>query len=297
MLERLREAVRGLEGRGLRSLDRRGVSTGWKEVDAALGSRYVAAGCLGARDIGARDVGTGPLGAGVLGTGPLRTAGLLAAEQAGSQGGTCGLERGALHEWVGPWRSDLQKTWCPPLTVLAHMAQRAWAPGVEHVVWVGPRESWPYGHVIERSRLQRRYVCVAPATVADTIWVSEQALRSRAVAAVVVMGDALDMRALRRLQLATEDGGGLGLIARAPWQRHTPSVAATRWALTPQPTAGSAPCWRLELLRCQGGAHWNQVWTLRWQVGQGVVALSSMVASRLRTAQRCVQSGGQRKSA
>jgi protein ImuA len=63
----------------------------------------------------------------------------------------------------------------------------------------------------------------------DALWVCEQALRSPGVAAVVAPLQRLDAGASRRLQLAAEAGGGLGLLLRSE-PRGVPAAAKSRTA-------------------------------------------------------------------
>ena len=94
----------------------------------------------------------------------------------------------------------------------------------------------------------------------------EEALRCTAVTgALLALGDTsdhgetrLDLTATRRLQLAAEAGGGLGLLLGpdAPGPEHT--AAATRWRVGSLHAAGDGyglddPRWQLELLRARGG--------------------------------------------
>lgn len=58
----------------------------------------------------------------------------------------------------------------------------------------------------------KRIVIVRPTTLADRLWAIDQALRSPAIVAVIVEIEQLDDRAARRLQLAAESGGSLGLL-------------------------------------------------------------------------------------
>jgi len=67
--------------------------------------------------------------------------------------------------------------------------------------------------------------------VADALWVCEQVLRCRAVAAVVLPLRTLDGYASRRLQLAAEAGGGLGLLVRRA-EPGGPTFAASRLRCT-----------------------------------------------------------------
>jgi protein ImuA len=93
----------------------------------------------------------------------------------------------------------------------------------------------------------------------------EEALRHRKLGAVVAEVAHLSMIASRRLQLAAEDSGVIGLALRR-WRRQAeaaefrqPTAASTRWRIsalpsTPLPVPGVGRArWRLELVRCRGG--------------------------------------------
>lgn len=69
-------------------------------------------------------------------------------------------------------------------------------------------------------------------------WAVEQALRSRACAVALAWVDALDDRALRRLKLAAEEGGSLGVLFRPLRCAAAPSPAALRLALEPRLDGG-----------------------------------------------------------
>ncbi len=88
----------------------------------------------------------------------------------------------------------------------------------------------------------------------------DQALRCPAVAAVVAWPESLDGkldgRTFRRLQLAAEQGGGLGLLIRPESVRSQPSWADVRLLVEPLPsTAPYGRRMRVVLLRCRGGGH------------------------------------------
>jgi cell division inhibitor SulA/protein ImuA len=69
-------------------------------------------------------------------------------------------------------------------------------------------------------------------------WATEQALRSRACAAALAWVEALDDRALRRLKLAAEEGGSLGVLFRPMRFARQASPAALRLALEPRGDGG-----------------------------------------------------------
>jgi protein ImuA len=93
----------------------------------------------------------------------------------------------------------------------------------------------------------------------------EEALRYRELGAVVAEVSRLSMIASRRLQLAAEDSGVIGLALRR-WRRRAkaaefgqPTASTTRWRISvlpsaplPVPGIGRAR-WRLELVRCRRG--------------------------------------------
>jgi protein ImuA len=94
----------------------------------------------------------------------------------------------------------------------------------------------------------------------------EEGLRHGGLGAAVGEVSRLSMTASRRLQLAAEASGTLGLTLRR-WRRQTeatdfgqPTAAVTRWRVSvlpsaplPVPGVGRAR-WLVELIRCRGGA-------------------------------------------
>jgi hypothetical protein len=115
---------------------------------------------------------------------------------------------------------------------------------------------------------------VQAANPADNHWTLDQALRCVGVAALLAWPDRLDGHAFRRIQLATEEGGSLGLLLRSQEAQWEPSWADVRLRVEPLPalekaeekltsTLGvkcRAPFFgrgrrlRIDLLRCRGGA-------------------------------------------
>ncbi len=79
----------------------------------------------------------------------------------------------------------------------------------------------------------QRLVLVRPKSSADALWAIDQSLRCSAVAAVLAEVDQMDDRAARRVQLAAEQGGGLGLLIRGAAARSQPSWAEVQWIVRP----------------------------------------------------------------
>lgn len=96
----------------------------------------------------------------------------------------------------------------------------------------------------------------------------EDGLRHGGLAAVIGETGRVGMAALRRLQLAAAEGGGLALLLRR-WRRTgadplaAPSVAVSRWRIgcapsAPLPVAGvGRPRWQVALVRQRGGPGWE----------------------------------------
>lgn len=86
----------------------------------------------------------------------------------------------------------------------------------------------------------------------DALWTCEQALRCPAVGVVIATMRAIDPYASRRLQLAAEAGGGLGILLRHEEARDI-TFAASRLRFTPRPSP--AGFWRtqVEVLKLREG--------------------------------------------
>jgi protein ImuA len=86
-----------------------------------------------------------------------------------------------------------------------------------------------------------RLLVVRTATPRDVLWVMEEGLKTRGLAAVIgelaEEGKAADLTATRRLSLAAEKEGALCLLLRQRPLR-TPSAAVTRWEVASAPGTG-----------------------------------------------------------
>jgi protein ImuA len=98
-----------------------------------------------------------------------------------------------------------------------------------------------------------RLIVVHPRTARDAGLAVDQSLRASAVGSVICWQDRLTTAAFRRLQLATEMGGGLGVLLRPVTAQRSPSFAALRILVTPLASNDAARRIQLDLLRCRGG--------------------------------------------
>jgi protein ImuA len=108
-------------------------------------------------------------------------------------------------------------------------------------------------------KLPQRFVIVQPTNAADELWAAVQALRSRAVAAVWLRRDRLTAFDFRRLRLAAEEGGTLGILLRSVKVRGQPTWADVQWWIQPQASLKGRRL-RVELTRCRGGASGSTAW-------------------------------------
>ncbi len=137
------------------------------------------------------------------------------------------------------------------------------------VLWIAAEpDAWPPG--LARFGLSPAdLVLVQAPRPVDGLWAMEEGLRCPAVAGALLVLRDLDLTAARRLQLAAEAGGAIGLLLRPDVEEAGASAVLTRWRIGALAgTGGSAahdlgdPRWRLDLLRCRGGRpdSWRVVW-------------------------------------
>jgi protein ImuA len=104
-----------------------------------------------------------------------------------------------------------------------------------------------------------RLLTVAAARPHDLLWAMEEALRCRAIGAVIgeLRHSEIDPVATRRLSLAAAESGALALLLRAAPPTDA-STAATRWIVG----AASNACFAVELVRNRRGPLGS--WILQW---------------------------------
>jgi protein ImuA len=139
----------------------------------------------------------------------------------------------------------------------------------------------PYGHGLRALGLDPgRLILAETAHRKDTLWAMEEALRSRAPAAVAGIIDQLDLKTSQRLHLAAADCR-LPLFLLRPAEILEASAAATRWRVGLAPAARdrfgliTRARWRLSLERCRNGR------TGEWMVEYDHVAYRFSLAAAL----------------
>jgi cell division inhibitor SulA/protein ImuA len=238
VLGRLRAQLADLERAQRRSAARGGdlaarrvevLSTGFADLDLALG---------------------GGLRAGALNE-------LLLATGGGTGGDAAPAVRGGLAAGVGALEAFL-----PALARLQTQSAR-------HLAWIHPSRLL-YPPALAQAGLDlSRLLFVRPGDAREQAWAIDLALRSGACAAVTSQLDGaavwLEDRALRRLQLAAEEGDSLGLLVRSAVFARAPSPAAVRLELAALPSPDPARRrLRVTVLHCRGALPSSAPLTLEW---------------------------------
>jgi hypothetical protein len=116
------------------------------------------------------------------------------------------------------------------------------------LVWIAPPHE-PYAPALAQQGIDlRKLLVVRPASATEALWAAEQALGSGVCAAVLLWLQGTDDRWLRRLKLAAEEGGALGVLFRPERHRFESSPASLRLLMT----RGEHES-QLELIKVQGG--------------------------------------------
>jgi protein ImuA len=177
-----------------------------------------------------------------------------------------GLAFAALHEALPAAPFDEAAA----AAFLIALAVRAGDIRAGQVVWIVPPAAFDmgllYGPGLAAFGLDpaRVTILAAPDETA-ALWAGEEALACPGAAAVIlIQSKPLGLSASRRLQLAAERGGGLGLLlarhdaagaglARTRWRIAARASAAPDWALgLPGLRPPGAPAWRADLMRVSG---------------------------------------------
>jgi len=221
---------------------------------------------------------------GVKGEGRCKSRGLrtgLEALDEMSPGGE--LQGGAVHELL--WRESSP---CPTTfaLLLARAAQKSSGNGGAGggvggaVVWSDPDRELYLPALSAAGIDLRRLLLLRCAGRKEQLWALAECMRCRGVSATVAEVGRLSQVEARRLQLAAERGGGVGVLMRE-WSpgSSVPYAAATRWLVEPVVGDEGAQRWQVELLHGHGGRT-GKVFLLEVSRETRALRASAMVADR-----------------
>ncbi len=164
-----------------------------------------------------------------------------------------GFSRGGLVEWLAAEPGS-------GATSLALRAAREACGRGEHLVVIDARRTfYPLAAAAWGISLDRLLV-VRPGNARDENWALVQALRSPAAGAVLAWPGDLGDHLYRRLQLAVEAGGGVGLLVRGGGAERRPSWAEARLRVDPVGTGEGSESRRVRVTVVRGRAARGRPW-------------------------------------
>jgi protein ImuA len=188
-----------------------------------------------------------------------------------------GFATRAVHEM-------LSETGAPSL-VLPLLVARAAAPN-GWIVWCDlDRQFYPPGAAAMGLPLER-LIILRTAGEKEQLWAATECLRSAGVAACVMAQSRLTFVQARRLQLAAERGGGVGLLLRPANAVSRPYAAATRWIVRPAAGERTVQRWVVKLIHGHGG-----------RVGESVLLEVYRETHHVRAISRVAHRSGETKAA
>jgi protein ImuA len=155
------------------------------------------------------------------------------------------FQGGAVHELLVP-----RQAVCPTSValLLASAAQKSGGT----VAWSDPERELHLPALSAAGINLRRLILLRSVNRADQLWALAECLRCCGVGATVASIERLNQIEARRLQLAAERGGGVGIFIR-PYATRSCYAAATRWLVQPAPGSDQVQRWTMELLHSHGG--------------------------------------------
>lgn len=158
-----------------------------------------------------------------------------------------GFQGGKLVEWLADSPAS-------GVDLLALLSARSLLQNGAAIVVLDRDKTFYFPAVITLGITPRQIIVVRPKNREEELWALEQCLQSAGVAVSLCRLERATTRALRRLQLAVERGGGLGFLLRPLSARGQPAWSDVRLMVTPLVTLSSHRRWRVEVVRCRRGA-------------------------------------------
>ena len=134
------------------------------------------------------------------------------------------------------------------MPALSRLAGSRLAGAGRYIAWIAPPYLPCAPALAQRGLPLERLLIVQTRGLQESLWATEQTLRCPAFGAVLGWPSAISDKSVRRLQLAAEAGGSMGILYRPPEAARAHSPAALRLRLHPR-TEGLA----VDIHKCRGG--------------------------------------------
>jgi protein ImuA len=153
--------------------------------------------------------------------------------------------RGAVHEIL------CEKGQEPPMFFATVLARSAC--GDRAIVWSDPQRRLYPPAIAAAGIPLSRLLLLRPKNEKDELWALTECLRCSGVGVALACPKELSTIEARRLQLAAERGGGVGILLRPASARCTPYAAATRWLVSSIAGERTVQKWKVQLIHGHGG--------------------------------------------
>jgi protein ImuA len=191
--------------------------------------------------------------------------------------------RGAIHELLSK-PGEPRPLFFATVLARAAMVEEGKEMGVG--VWCDPQGQIYPPAVAAAGIPLEQVLFLRPKTPADHIWAVAECLRCRGVSVTLAQLGRLSRIEARKLQLAAEAGGGVGLLFRPFGSISSEYAAATRWLVEPFPGERTVQRWKLELIHGHGG-----------RVGQSVILEAGRETNLVRAVETVGDRSGEEKVA
>ena len=156
-----------------------------------------------------------------------------------------GFATGAVHEVLNP--SIKYRSFLLPTLIARAACHLGWIAWFDSAGELYPTALHAMGVPMDRLMVLR------PPTVPDGMWAVAECLRCRGIAACISPIGKISRVQARRLQLAAEHGGGIGIMLRGTDALRWPYAAVTRWVVSPARGERMVQRVRAELVHGHGG--------------------------------------------
>jgi len=126
-------------------------------------------------------------------------------------------------------------------------------PVCSPIVWCDPRRTLYPPAVAASGVPPEKLFLLYPSNAAEQLWAITECLRCKGVAATIAPVSRLSRTEARRLQLAAERGGGVGILLRPLDRNASIYAAATRWLVCPCQGLRTVQRWKIQLIYAHGG--------------------------------------------